>query len=171
MFKNLNINYFSCVPGYNQLGAKVAIESPESPREIAKMVAAFQQRRDVIVRALNEIDGITCGTPKGAFYLFPNIAGVVRSIGAIDAHAALPPETRAHTTPATLFQLFLLFRYGVATLDRKSFGVIGSEGKHYLRMSIATSLDQLEEAVVRIAAAASDTAGFRRFVDEGEHLV
>jgi len=97
------------------------------------MVAAFQQRRDVIVRALNEIDGITCATPKGAFYLFPNI-------------------------------------YGVATLDRKSFGVIGSEGKHYLRISIATSLDDLEEAVVRIAAAATDRAGFRRFVDEGEHL-
>jgi len=170
MFKNLNINYFSCVPGYNQIGAKVAIESPESPREIARMVAAFQQRRDVIVGALNDIDGITCATPKGAFYLFPNISGVVRSVGALEAHAALPPSTRVRTTPATLFQLFLLFRYGVATLDRKSFGVIGSEGKHYLRMSIATSLDDLEQAVVRIAAAASDRAGFRRFVDEGEHL-
>ena len=74
-------------------------------------------------------------------------------------------------TPSTLFQLFLLFRYGVATLDRKSFGVIGSEGKHYLRISIATSLEQLEEAVVRIAAAASDREGFRRFVAAGEHLV
>lgn len=170
MFKNLNINYYSCVPAYNQIGAKVAIESPESPREIARMVAAFQQRRDVIVRKLNDIDGITCSTPKGAFYLFPNIGGVVRSIGALDAHGGLPPATRARTTPATLFQLFLLFRYGVATLDRKSFGVIGSEGKHYLRMSIATSLEDLEEAVVRIAAAACDRAGFRRFVDEGEHL-
>ena len=170
MFKNLNINYYSCTAGYNQIGAKVAIESPESPREIARMVAAFQKRRDVIVRALNDVDGITCATPKGAFYLFPNISGVVRSIGALDAHAALPPAMRARTTPATLFQLFLLFRYGVATLDRKSFGVIGSEGKHYLRMSIATSLEDLELAVVRIAAAASDRAGFRRFVDEGEHL-
>src|ERR1051326_5303286 len=100
------------------------------------MVAAFHERRNLIVRALNGTEGITCSTPKGAFYLFPNIAGVVRSIGALDAHAALPPATRARTTPATLFQLFLLFRYGVATLDRKSFGVIGSEGKHYLRMSI-----------------------------------
>lgn len=170
LFKTLNINYYSCVPGFNQLGAQVAIESPESPREIARMVAAFQQRRDVIVRALNEVDGITCATPKGAFYLFPNISGIVRSIGALDAHAALPPLTRGRTTPATLFQLFLLFRYGVATLDRKSFGVIGSEGKHYLRISIATSLDTLEEAVVRIAAAASDRAGFRRFVDQGDHL-
>jgi aspartate/methionine/tyrosine aminotransferase len=162
LFKNLNINYYSCAPGFTQLGAVAAIESPESPREIARMVAAFEHRRDVSVRALNEIDGITCGTPKGAFYLFPNIAGVVRSIGALDAHASLPP--------ATLFQLFLLFRYGVATLDRKSFGVIGSEGKHYLRMSIATSLEQLEEAVVRIAAAAGDREGFRRFVAGGEHL-
>lgn len=170
VFKNLNINYYSCIPAYNQVGAKAAIESPESADAIARMVAAFQQRRDVIVEGLNAIDGITCRTPKGAFYLFPNIGGAVRSIGALDAYASLPPALRTRTSPATLFQLFLLFRYGVATLDRKSFGVIGSEGKHYLRISIATSLDDLEEAVVRIAAAASDRRGFREFIDEGEHL-
>jgi aspartate/methionine/tyrosine aminotransferase len=70
VFKNLNINYFSCVPAYNQMGAKLAIESPESLPEIQKMVSAFQERRDLVVAALNEIDGITCETPKGAFYVF-----------------------------------------------------------------------------------------------------
>ncbi|MHC4129612.1 MAG: pyridoxal phosphate-dependent aminotransferase [Planctomycetota bacterium] len=48
LFKNLNINYVSCVPAYNQMGAKLAIESPESGPEIQKMVSAFQERRDFV---------------------------------------------------------------------------------------------------------------------------
>lgn len=170
VFKNLNINYYSCVPGYNQWGAKLAIESPQSAIEIARMLKAFTERRNFVVKALNEIPGITCRMPKGAFYVFPNIAGACERVGAIDACAKLPPPVRAKTSPATLFQLFLLFRHGVATLDRKSFGVIGSEGKHYLRLSIATAIDQLEEAMMRVAAAASDAAGFRRFIETAEHL-
>jgi aspartate aminotransferase len=67
VFKNLNINYFSCVPAYNQMGAKAALESPESADAIAAMVAAFQQRRDVVVTGLNSIPGITCNRPGGAF--------------------------------------------------------------------------------------------------------
>jgi len=137
-FRNLNINYFSCVPAYNQLGAKLALESPESETEIARMVAEFKRRRDVVVDALNAIDGITCQRPKGAFYVFPNIGGVCARLG----------------MTATQFQRFLLTDYKVATLDRRSFGVIGSEGKHYLRISIATSLEDLQEAVARIARAA-----------------
>ncbi|HEY4658338.1 MAG TPA: pyridoxal phosphate-dependent aminotransferase, partial [Gemmatimonadaceae bacterium] len=53
-FKNLNINYISCVPAYNQMGARLAITSPESPPEIRRMVAAFEERRDVVVKGLNE---------------------------------------------------------------------------------------------------------------------
>ncbi|MEX1185663.1 MAG: aminotransferase class I/II-fold pyridoxal phosphate-dependent enzyme [Gemmatimonadaceae bacterium] len=170
VFKNLNINYFSCVPGYNQMGAKVALESPESDVAIAEMVAAFSQRRDVVVAALNAIDGIRCQNPKGAFYVFPNIAGVCESLGAIEAHAALPPAMRDATSPATLFQRFLLFRHHVATLDRKSFGRLGSEGKHYLRLSIATSLQQLQLGMERIERASRDADGFRAFVKEGRNL-
>jgi len=136
-FRNLNINYYSCVPAYNQLGAKLALESPLSEPEIARMVAEFK-RRDVVVDALNSIDGITCQRPKGAFYVFPNIGGVCARLG----------------MSATQFQRHLLTNYKVATLDRRSFGVIGSEGKHYLRVSIATSLADLQEAVSRIALAA-----------------
>lgn len=170
VFRNLNINYFSCVPAYNQWGAKTALESPLSATSIARMNAEFQTRRDVVVSGLNAIPGITCQRPRGAFYVFPNIGGVCRSIGALDAYAMLRPAQREKTSPSTLFQLFLLFRYGVATLDRRSFGVIGSEGKHFLRMSIATSLPELEEALVRIKAAAEDRAGFRAFVDEGRFV-
>jgi aspartate aminotransferase len=170
VFKNLNINYFSCVPGYNQMGAKVALESPESEISIREMVAAFSERRDFVVDSLSSIDGVRCGKPKGAFYVFPNIAGVCERLGAVEQHASLPPQMRDMTTPSTLFQLFLLFRHGVATLDRKSFGRIGSEGKHYLRLSIATSLEQLELAMERIGKASGDMDGFRAFVKEGRHL-
>lgn len=170
VFKNLNINYFSCVPGYNQMGAKVALESPESEIAITTMVDAFSKRRDFVVEALNAIDGVRCQNPKGAFYVFPNIAGVCESIGAIEAHGALPVAMRDATTPSTLFQLFLLFKHHVATLDRKSFGRLGSEGKHYLRFSIATSLEQLELGMQRLERASRDADGFRAFVKEGRHL-
>jgi aspartate/methionine/tyrosine aminotransferase len=170
VFKNLNINYFSCVPPYNQMGAKVAIESTESASEIGRMVAAFEARRDVVVAALNRIDGIRCQKPRGAFYVFPNVAGACERLGVFEAFATLPAEQRSNTTPSTLLQMFLLFRYGVATMDRKSFGRIGSEGKHYLRVSIATGLPDLEEAVSRIEAAVGDRAGFATWVRSGAPL-
>ncbi len=170
VFKNLNINYFSCVPAYNQEGARLALESPKSAASIEKMVTAFQQRRDVVVAGLNNIDGITCKNPKGAFYVFPNIGGACRSIGAIDAYESLPAEVRERTSPSTLMQMFLLFRHGVATMDRKSFGRLGSEGKHYLRISIATGLDDLKEGLERIAMAVKDKDGFAAFIEEGKRL-
>jgi len=171
VFTNLNINVYSCVPPYNQMGAKVAIESPLSPPEISRMVGAFQERRDVVVKGLNAITGITCRTPKGAFYAFPNIAGVCKILGAEDAWRRLPARVKERSSPATLFQRFLLFRHHVATMDRRSFGVIGAEGRHYLRLSVATSLEDLKQALVRIAAAAEDREGFGSFVREGTGLV
>ena len=170
VFKTLNINYFSCTAGYNQLGARLAIESPESRPVIERMVSAFQERRDVVVEALNGIDGVTCPLPKGAFYVFPNVGGLCARLGAVDLCASLPEEVRAKTSPSTLLQMFLLFRYGVATLDRRAFGVIGSEGRHFLRISVATALDDLREAMQRLEAASRDRDGFERFVREGRRL-
>jgi aspartate/methionine/tyrosine aminotransferase len=168
LFKNLNINYISCVPAYNQMGAKLGIESPESPPEIRRMVAAFQERRDVVVDGLNAIPGVSCHKPKGAFYVFPNIGGLCENLGALAAFEALPPQVRAETSPATLFQMFLLFRHHVAVMDRRSFGAIGAEGRHFLRISIATGIDDLREAVDRIAKAAKDTDGFAIFMQEAK---
>ncbi len=77
VFKNLNINYFSCVPAYNQMGAKVAIESPES--ELGDRDDGRTRSRSGATSssaALNAIDGIHCQKPKGAFYVFPNIGGL-----------------------------------------------------------------------------------------------
>jgi aspartate/methionine/tyrosine aminotransferase len=170
VFTNFNINVYSCVPAYNQMGAAVAIESALSPPQIARMVAAFQERRDVVVRGLNAIPGITCRMPKGAFYAFPNIGGVCEALGAEAAWRRLPAAVRARTSPATLFQRFLLFRHHVATMDRRSFGAIGAEGRHYLRISVATGLEDLKEALARIGAAARDGEGFAAFVKEGTGL-
>jgi aspartate/methionine/tyrosine aminotransferase len=170
VFKNLNINYFSCVPAYNQMGAKVAIDSPESKPEIERMVTAFQERRDLMVDGLNAIEGIICQNPKGAFYVFPNIGGVCESLGVVQAFENLPKEIRSKSSPSTLFQMFLLFKHHVATLDRKSFGQIGSEGKHFLRISIATGKDELKKGLDRIARAARDMNGFQAFVEEGTRL-
>jgi aspartate/methionine/tyrosine aminotransferase len=170
VFKNLNINYFSCVPPFNQMGARAAIESPESAPAIARMVAAFQRRRDVVVDALNSIEGIRCQKPRGAFYVFPNVAGACERLGVFEALGSLSEDVRSRTTPSTLLQMFLLFRYGVATLDRKSFGRIGSEGKHYLRISIATGLEDLEQAMERIEQALFDRTGFAAWLRSGAPL-
>lgn len=170
VFKNLNINYFSCIPAYNQMGAVTAIRSPESVTSIKKMVTAFQERRDIVVNGLNKIDGIKCQLPGGAFYVFPNIAGLCQNLGVIDAFERLPADVRAKTSPSTLFQMFMLFKYQVATMDRKSFGRIGTEMMHYLRLSIATGKDDLIEAVKRIEIASKDKKGFEEFVKEGKRL-
>jgi aspartate/methionine/tyrosine aminotransferase len=98
------------------------------------------------------------------------VTGALETLGAIDAHGRLPEEVRRDSSPATLFQLFLLHEYRVATMDRRSFSLLGSEGQHYLRISTATSEGDLEEAVRRLAAAAVDTAGFQRFVASGVRL-
>ncbi len=168
--RNLNINYFASIPPYNQLGAKVALESPRSQPAIDEMCSAFQRRRDLVVAGLNEIEGMRCQMPKGAFYVFPNISGVVESIGAIDAFDKLPEETRNNSSPATLFQLFLLHNYKVATMDRRSFCALDSEGQHFLRLSVATGAKDLEEAVKRMAEASKDVEGFRTFLDSGVSL-
>jgi len=170
-FKTMNINYFSCVPPYNQEGAREALENTQSGPWMAKMARTFEARRDAILAQLNAIDGVRCQKPGGAFYLFPNIGGVCKRVGALDAYADLPPETRRTTSPATLFQMFALYQHQVAVMDRRSFGAIGTDGLHYLRISIAADLETLQEGVRRLAAAGDDGEGFRRFMAQGEHLV
>ena len=168
--RNLNINYFASIPPYNQLGTVEALESPESQPAIDQMCDAFQRRRDLVVAGLNEIEGIQCQLPKGAFYVFPNVGGALERIGALEAFEALPAEIKQDSSPATLLQLFLLHHYHVATMDRRSFGTLDSEGQHFLRISVATGAEDLEEAVRRIGAAAKDPAGFKSFVDSGARL-
>jgi aspartate/methionine/tyrosine aminotransferase len=170
LFKNLNINYFSCIPPYNQEGARVAIESPLSKGTIAEMNRAFEERRDFVVNALNSMPGVECQLPKGAFYVFPNIAGVVKNLEIDKAYAALPKDMQKKTSPSTLFQMFLLWEYHVAMMDRKSFGQIGAENMHYLRLSIATGLADLKTGMELMAKAVNDKVGFAQFIEKQEHF-
>lgn len=170
IFKNLNINYFSCIPPYNQEGARLAIESPLSKGTIAEMNVAFEERRDFVVDALNKMPGVECQLPKGAFYVFPNIAGVVKNMKIDEAYASLPEDLQKTTSPSTLFQMFLLWNYHVAMMDRKSFGQIGTENMHYLRLSIATGLEDLKIGMERMEKAIADQEGFAQFIEKQEHF-
>src|SRR5690606_3422610 len=104
--RRLAINFFASIPPYNQWGAVEALTSPESPPAIARMVDAFQRRRDLVLERLREIPGVTCATPRGAFYAFPDVGEALGRLGALDAFDALPADVKARTSPATLFQLF-----------------------------------------------------------------
>ncbi len=134
------------------------------------MVTIFHERRELVVDGLNAIEGIRCQEPKGAFYAFPNISEVCETLGIMDAFRSLPADLRGKTSPSTLFQMFLLFEHQVATMDRKSFGRIGAENFHFLRLSFATDTESLREGLRRISRASGDTEGFRRFFNRGEHL-
>ena len=170
IFRNVNINYFSCTAAYNQEGARLALESTLSEEAIRRMVDIFQERRDLVVDGLNSAEGIRCQRPKGAFYAFPNVANACNNLGILDAYQSLPADTRKRTSPSTLLQMFLLYEYQVATMDRKSFGRIGTENLHNLRLSFATDTESLREGIKRIATAVQDRQGFRQFLEKGEHL-
>ncbi len=170
IFRNFNINYFPCIPPYNQEGARITLESPLSQDAIRHMVSIFQERRDLVVGGLNSIRGIRCQKPKGAFYVFPNISEVCKNLEIAEAYRTLPLELKQKTSLSTLFQMFLLFEFQVATMDRKSFGRIGTENLHYLRLSIATETESLKEGLKRLSAASQDRKGFGLFLAKGEHL-
>ena len=119
-------NSVSCTATFTQRAGTAALTS--RPPEVAEMVKAFRERRDVMVNGLNRIDGITCREPKGAFYVFPNITG----LGLGDS--------------ATV-QERILHEAGVAALAGTAFGA-GGEG--YLRLSYANSLENLQSALTRI---------------------
>jgi len=120
-------NSVSCTATFTQRAGIVALT--QRPPEVAEMIAAFRKRRDAIVAGLNRIDGITCRTPAGAFYVFPNITGLRAGDAATVAGRVLQEA-------------------GVACLAGTAFGAVG-EG--HLRLSYANSLDNLELAVQRIA--------------------
>lgn len=131
-------NSVSCTATFTQRAGAAALR--DRPPEVDAMVAAFRQRRDAIVAGLNRIEGITCRTPSGAFYAFPNVTGLRLGDSAEVAER-------------------LLNEAGVAVLAGTCFGAAG-EG--HLRLSYANSLANLELAVERIAAWARPSQSRRR---------
>ncbi len=121
-------NSVSCVPPFIQLaGAKGLLEDQSESRA---MMDDFKRRRDIFIAGLNEVEGISCQYPDGAFYAFPNVSQVPMS--------------------ADDFADYLLDEVGVATLPGSAFGV---HADNHLRMCFANSVENLERAVDRIADA------------------
>ncbi|MFQ5619569.1 MAG: pyridoxal phosphate-dependent aminotransferase [Rhodospirillales bacterium] len=121
----LAINCHSCVNAASQYAGIEALTGPQD--SVERMVAAFAERRGVIVEALNAIPGFRCSEPGGAFYAFPDITGT--GMGAAELQDKLLAEA------------------GVATVAGTSFGAYG-EG--YLRFSYANSTDNIRQAARRI---------------------
>ncbi len=96
------------------------------------MKKAFKERHDWLIKALNAIDGFDCLAGEGAFYAFPNIEGAIAKIAGIDTDVE--------------FSTWLLENAEVAVVPGTPFGMPG-----HVRLSFATSLDNLQQAVKRIA--------------------
>ena len=127
-------NTDSCASQISQWAALEAITGPQDVAEA--MRKSFLQRRDLIVRLLNEVPGVTCQTPGGAFYVWPNVTEACRRIGAADSE-----ELRKR----------LLNEAGVAVLADIHFGLrVPGEGQH-LRFSYAASTQAIEAGVERMA--------------------
>ena len=125
LIAKLQVNATSCTASFTQ---RAGVEALNGSQEGARtMVAEFRRRRDAIVRGLNQVPGVRCLNPHGAFYVFPNIQGTGKS-------------------SQELADL-LLNEAGVATLPGTAFG---PAGQGYLRLSYANSIENIQTALERM---------------------
>jgi aspartate/methionine/tyrosine aminotransferase len=115
----------SCPASVSQHAALAALAGDQGP--VARMRAEYDQRRRFLVRELNRLPGVSCLMPEGAFYAFPNVAALGR--------------------PSAQLAQELLVRARVVTVPGSGFG---NSGEGYLRLSYATSLEVLQEALRRL---------------------
>lgn len=114
-----------CTAGFTQMAGLEAIIGPQE--QVENVVAEYRRRRDKLVTGLNAIPGVSCRTPQGAFYVFPNIKSFGRKADEIAN--------------------YLLEEVGVALLPGTSFGKYG-EG--YLRLCFANSMENIEAALEKL---------------------
>ena len=115
----------SCVPPFTQKAGIEALTGPQT--DLHNNMIAFRERRDAIVKGLNDLPGFSCLTPQGAFYAFPNITGTgMKSKQIAD---------------------YLLTEAGVACLPGTIFG---QNGEGYLRFSYATDVQTINKAIDQI---------------------
>lgn len=124
--RKLAVNCWSCVNAPAQYAALEAIIGPQD--SVEQMMSAFADRRRVVVEELNRIPGVSCVTPAGAFYAFPNIT-----------------DTGWKSKPLATA---LLEDAGVATIGGPDFGI---HGEGYIRLSYANSLTNIQRAIERIS--------------------
>jgi aspartate/methionine/tyrosine aminotransferase len=123
--RKLAVNLHSCVNAATQWAGLAALTGPQD--EVAAMVAEFDRRRHVVVEGLNRLPGVSCVTPKGAFYAFPNVSRTGWKAKALASA--------------------LLDDAGVAIIGGPDFGILG-EG--YVRLSYANSTDNIVKALGRM---------------------
>jgi len=121
----LMVNSASCTASFVQLAGIAALQGDQTP--VARMVAEFKRRRDLLVDGLNRLPGVRCARPGGAFYVFPNITGTGRPSGEVAER--------------------ILNEAGVALLSGTAFG---AHGEGYLRLSYANSEANLRLAIERM---------------------
>lgn len=126
-FTKLMANSASCTASFVQMAGVAALRGPQEPSQA--MVTEFWQRREVIVKGLNNIPGLRCAMPHGAFYAFPNI--------------------QAWRVSSAELASRLLNEVGVACLAGTAFGQYG-EG--YLRFSYANSEDNIRKMLAKLTA-------------------
>jgi aspartate/methionine/tyrosine aminotransferase len=124
----LMTNSASCTATFTQHAGIAALQGDDTP--VQMMVEEFRRRRDLIVKGLNQLPGVSCALPRGAFYVFPNVKALRR--------------------PSQEIANYLLDEAGVALLSGTAFGKFG-EG--YLRLSYATSPDTITQALDRLQRA------------------
>ncbi len=130
----LMVNTASCTASFVQLAGVAALHGDDVP--VQTMVAEFKRRRDIVVAGLNALPGVTCATPRGAFYAFPNITGTGKKSAEVAER--------------------LLNDAGVAVLGGTAFGEYG-EG--YLRLSYANSEANLRLALERMRPVLASMVG------------
>jgi aspartate/methionine/tyrosine aminotransferase len=123
--RKLAVNLHSCVNASAQYAGLAALKGSQD--EVTKMVAEFDKRRKVVVEGLNKLPGVSCATPKGAFYAFPNI--------------------KRTGWKAKALASALLEDAGVAIIGGPDFGILG-EG--YIRVSYANSTENILKALDRM---------------------
>lgn len=124
----------SCPSSVSQAAAIAALNGPLEI--VQERCQSFQARRDLVVTALNGIEGISCRIPQGAFYTFAGYAGLIGTT----------TEDGQRINSDTDFAEYLLRAAGVAVVPRSAFGLVP-----YFRISYATSVFELEEPCGRIA--------------------
>ncbi len=129
-------NSAACTPVFVQMAGIAALEGPQAC--VTTAVTELRVRRDLIVSGLNALDGVTCAVPEGAFYVLPDVSGVLARLG----------------MSAEALAAGLLDTYGLACLAGSAFGAGAAQ---HLRFSYATSRDAIASALTRLATAINET--------------
>jgi aspartate/methionine/tyrosine aminotransferase len=121
----LFVHAVGCTAQFTQIAGVEALRGPQA--EVDREVALYRQRRDRLVAGLNDLPGVTCRMPDGAFYAFPNV--------------------KATGVPCRELASRLLEEAGVALLPGSDFG---AHGEGYLRLTYANSLENIDKAIGRM---------------------